>query len=546
MQEPRKPDPNDTAKRRAMPPPPPQRPQPLRGAPGSPPPRPAPPKAPAPAGGGLDAAPPAAASESDDDLVFMTHAPGATVMPRQMSEADKDVEEFRERLRARQQADKEKAEAAEKAEKEKAERERLRKGTGNRPRTAPTERGPAREREGAPPAQRPSAQAPAVARAGEESRARAGEESRGGSNLGSRFVEGAGRISEAAGVGAIQRTLQAGRGVQGAQGAGAPSFWTSIPGALLTPLRRGSIGAALGATLLLALALLAVEVSPPVGLLACVAIGVELAALLVKHLRETGGGRDDAVWPTFAEVAGGSMAWLAAGLVMAPAIVLALVVAGGSAWDMSNPGSFPARAGRAWSPPAEVAPAPADDDLPGGEARVPDALGRHALAMLDAAVGPARARAAGDARSARQLAAGVAAATHERIHSLRPPPDAAPLSLAWRGLLVVGLLLYPIALIACARLKSAYAALHLPMLLRAVLRAPAAYAVVVLGWLAHVGLLLGALLLLPDALGARLSAAQAHLAWIAAVAVVGGPGSLVAASLLGRFYRSQAHRLGWD
>lgn len=537
MQEPKKPDPNDTSRRRAMPPQPgqpsPSPLRPMRPAPGSPPPRPPAPRPPAP-GGNLDAAPPAAASESDDDLVFMTHAPGATVMPRQVSEADKEVEEFRERLRARQQADKEKAEAAEKAEKDKAER---RKGTAPRPRSTA-----APSREGAPPParERPSAQTPAAAGARDVADA-----ARGGS-MGRRFVEGAGRISEAAGVGAIQRTLQAGRGGQATNPAGAPSFWGSIPGALAAPVRAGSIGAALGATLLLALALLAVEVSPPVGLLACAAIGLELAALLVKHVRETGGGRDDAVWPTFAEVAGGSMAWIAAGLVVAPGIALALAVAGASAWDMSNPGSFPARAGRVWSPPAEVSHATVDEDLPGGEARVPDALGRHALAMLVAAVGPARAAAEGDTRGARELAASLAASARARAEALRPAPEASALSFAWRGLLVIGLLLHPIALIACARLKSAYAALHLPMLLRAVLRAPVAYAVVVLAWLAHVGLLLAALLLLPDALHARLAPAQAHLAWVAAVALVGGPGSLVTASLLGRFYRSQAHRLAWE
>ncbi|MCW8140584.1 MAG: hypothetical protein KIT58_16920, partial [Planctomycetota bacterium] len=112
--------------------------------------------------------------------------------------------------------------------------------------------------------------------------------------------------------------------------------------------------------------------------------------------------------------------------------------------------------------------------------------------------------------------------------------------------LVIGLLLYPIALVACARLKSAYAALHLPMLLRAALGAPVAYAVVLAAWLAHGALLLAALLLLPAALHARLGPAAAHLGWVLAVAFVGGPGSIVVASLLGRFYRSRAHALAWD
>ncbi|MCO5171125.1 MAG: hypothetical protein M9894_32880 [Planctomycetes bacterium] len=525
MNEPRKPDPNDTSRRRPPPPPRPAGrpagPPPPGGGPrppGPPPPRGGgpPPRPPArPPAGGLDAATPPAAAESDDDLVFMTHAPGATVAPRPVSEVDKEVQAFADRLKAK---DEEKAEK-EKAEKEKADKtDRRRAGTGPRPRP----QAEAREPGGGP--------------------ARAG----GAPALKQRFMEGAGRLSEAAGVGAVQRTLQAGRGTEGAGDAvKGPSFWSLLPGALLAPLRAGSVGAAVGATLLVALALLAVEVSPPVGLLACVVVTLELAALVVKHLRETGGGRDDVLWPTFSEVAGGFMSWAGAGLMLAPAAVAAVVVYGGGAWDVGQPASVPARAARVWSPPAEVRAAPVDEDLPGGDEAVPDALGRHALAMLDAAVGPARPAHEPDPRSAPALAADLSSAARGRVEAFTGPPAGAG-PVAWRGLLVLGLLLYPIALVACARLKSAYAVLHLPMLLRAAAGAPVAYLIVLAAWLAHAALLLGALLVLPAALHARLGPAAAHLGWVLAVALVGGPGSIVVASLLGRFYRARAHALAWD
>jgi len=58
--------------------------------------------------------------------------------------------------------------------------------------------------------------------------------------------------------------------------------------------------------------------------------------------------------------------------------------------------------------------------------------------------------------------------------------------------------------------------------------------------------LVGAVLVLPALLHGHLPPAVAHLAWIATVALVGAPGALVVASLLGRFYRSQTHALAWE
>lgn len=489
-------------------------PRPAGGPPPAPPPRPAgrpatgpaprPPEPTTPPAGG-EPTTPVAQSDSDDELIFMTHAPGATVAPRPMLEAQVEVKAFEERLKAKEDEKK----AAEKAEADaKAEKARRRAGTGGVARPA---------RESAEPARASSARV--------------------------RLVEGAARLSEGAGMGAIARTLHAARGTTSAPEAPAPAFWPSVPGALLCPLRRGSLAALLGGTILLFGCLLLIEVSPRVGLVACAVAALELIALRVRWIRDAAGGKDDASWPSWADVVGSFPLHAAACFVLAPAIILALAAYGPKRWDATHDASVPARIGRVWSPPTEGAVLPDGTPAPGAP---PDQLGRHALGMLGSLVGPARPADEVDRRDARELARDLQDASLARLRTLVSLEGLPPISMVWRGLLVLGLVSFPMALLAAARLKSAYVPLYPPVLLRGVLRGPIAYTLVVAVWLACVAAVLTALLFLPGVLHARLATLLAHAGWALVVAALVVTTSLVHGALLGRFYRSHSHQLGWE
>ena len=102
------------------------------------------------------------------------------------------------------------------------------------------------------------------------------------------------------------------------------------------------------------------------------------------------------------------------------------------------------------------------------------------------------------------------------------------------------------ALLAAATLRSAYAAAHLPLLLRGILRAPAGYLVTVIGLgFADLALLLVAIVAGPplhEALGPVLG----HLAHVSAFALLAALLLVSTSALLGRFYRSYSYELAWE
>lgn len=440
---------------------------------------------------------PRAPSDSAEELVFMSHAPGASVAPRQIAQIQQEVRDFEEKLKQKEE------------EKQRAEEEERRKA----------EERSRRAKERTRQVTRPAA-------------------STAQSTAGS-FVEGAVRISEGAGMGALARAVHAARG-ESAAPERAPPFWPSLPGALLAPVRRASLSAVVSGVALLAVALLLIEVSPRVGLLALAVAGLELIALRVRWIRDAAGGKDDASWPAWSDVVGSLPLAAAATFVLAPAVALAMVAYGPGIWDARNPASVPARAARVWSPPTE-----ADLEAEGGS-DAPDTLGRHVLGMLDAVVGQGRPAATLDRRTSRELAKDVAAATHLRLDRLTTLEGLPATSLAWRGLLLVGLYLVPMALLAASRLKSAYAALYPPVLLRGVLRGPAAYLVALTTWVILQGAMLAAVLLLPALLHGKLDPFVAHLLWALVTSAIAVGGAVVHGAILGRFYRSHAQALGWE
>ena len=101
--------------------------------------------------------------------------------------------------------------------------------------------------------------------------------------------------------------------------------------------------------------------------------------------------------------------------------------------------------------------------------------------------------------------------------------------------------------ILCAvRLRSVYAAIYPPIVLRSTLIAPGAYLFVLLSTLGFAaGAVAGAVLGLP-ALHAALGQGVGHLVWIVGQATYLVVGHMVLAGLLGRVYRSHQLSLGWD
>jgi hypothetical protein len=194
---------------------------------------------------------------------------------------------------------------------------------------------------------------------------------------------------------------------------------------------------------------------------------------------------------------------------------------------------------RLWRP----APAP----LPPGAAPgavAPEPLGRQALLRLEAVLGTPPP--APDPRQPGQVAAELRDRTLEHVRAVLVPSAPTPLGLAARALLLLGALVFPMALLAAAVLRSTYAAAHLPLLLRGILRAPGAYLVVVLAFtLADLGLVL--LLVLPGpALQAALGAVPGHLVSVALFSLAAAASLVATSALLGRFYRSYAYELGWE
>ena len=365
-----------------------------------------------------------------------------------------------------------------------------------------------------------------------------------------------GRLMEGAGRGALERTLEAGRkssggsggisqmflraetrSVAGVQRPKTPSFLPQLPGALLQPFRGGSLGAWLGGAAMLAVTALLFELSPLVGLLALAVVLIELAALRLRAVRELAHGHDALSWPDVGEVlAAIPTALLLLALWIGPALALGSLALPPDAWDPAQPAGLRSRVFRAWRP------APMPPAAPGGEPAA-EPLGRQALLRLEAVLGTPPA--GSDPRSPAQVANDLRerGLTHLRAIVLPEAPTAA--GLGARALLLVGMFLFPMAVLAAAVLRSAYAAAHLPLLLRGILRAPGAYLLVVAGFaLADLALLL--LLLVPSAALQAALGMPGHLLAVALFAL-GAAGLLVSTSaLLGRFYRSYAYELGWE
>ena len=375
----------------------------------------------------------------------------------------------------------------------------------------------------------------------------------------------AGKLGVAAGKGALERTLEAGRKAstggmsqmfhrvetRNVAVAGVatvktrpqtPGFAALFPGALLAPLRKGSLPAIIGGIAMLTVALLMLELSPLLGLVALAVAGVELLALRLKYVRDSAHGKDNLLWPEWSEVLSALPMFPAALVVFLPALVVGLLALGGGVWDSSQPGSIPARAKRMLS--AGDPSAPSETALPGAtEERV--LFGRTGLVMLEAAIGSPRA--GYDARTPEQIAQDVRATGLKRLQRwLVPTSETEPLGLAARALGWLALLVFPMGLLAVAKLESGYAALHAPLLVRSILRTALHYPVVVIFFLVQDVVIVMTALNSQPFFQAKLGSLGGHLAAVGCVSIAVVVLPVITGSLLGRFYRSHANELGWE
>ncbi len=310
-----------------------------------------------------------------------------------------------------------------------------------------------------------------------------------------------------------------------------PSFATRVPGALLSPLR--GLPVLVVQAFLLALGLLLLELALPVGA-GALALGVAaLVALRVRGVRDAAAGEDRVVWPALGEMPTALPLYGAAVLAaLGPPVVLALVAWGPAARD-GGPASLQARLRHV---------ATADPAAPGGRP-TGSTLGATPLRLLEAAVA---AEVPAEARSPAQTARALQREALARGRELLAIERERPLGIAARALLALGALLFPISLLAAVRLRSAYAALYPPILLRSTLRMLGPYLFVALATALQAALFLATLLLLPALLRDELGTVPGHLAWVGAVAAVATGGAMTTSALLGRLYAARRDVLGWD
>ncbi|HBP17317.1 MAG TPA: hypothetical protein DEA08_05905, partial [Planctomycetes bacterium] len=102
-----------------------------------------------------------------------------------------------------------------------------------------------------------------------------------------------------------------------------PTFASLLPGALTLPFRGAPL--AIVHAVIVTLALLLLELSPPLGLVACFLALLELFSLRTKLIRDACAGRDRVAWPEVSELAGSAAIAGAASLLLAPALVVALL-----------------------------------------------------------------------------------------------------------------------------------------------------------------------------------------------------------------------------
>ncbi len=311
-----------------------------------------------------------------------------------------------------------------------------------------------------------------------------------------------------------------------------PSFLAQVPGALVAPLRGFPV--LVVQAVLLGLGLLLCELSLGIGGAALVLGVAALVSLRVRGIRDACAGQDHVVWPALPEMLSAVPLYGVALLgALAPAVIAAAIAWGPAVYD-GGPESVQARAQAAFgaAPPPEA-----------GAAAPSLAIGHGPLRLLEAAVAsPVEA----GPRSTAELARDLQRAALERGRTLVALDGATPAGLAARLLLLVGFAVFPIGLLAAVRLRSAYAALYPPILVRSVLRVFGPWLLLAVATLTQAGVLLAALLLLPAALRAELGAGPGHLAWIAVVALLATGGTMVLSALQGRLYRTRQLVLGWD
>jgi hypothetical protein len=309
-------------------------------------------------------------------------------------------------------------------------------------------------------------------------------------------------------------------------------FLASVLGAFMAPLR--GLPVTIITIIMVAMALLMLELSPPLGLVACLISLAVLVSLRVQLVREACAGRTRVLWPSLGSFAAAWLPYLAAGLLVVPTLGLALAAYGSPAWTPAAESSVPARAQRLIQPKASL-------DTKGEGVH----LGHNTYAMLEAVIGevgrdgpPSR------SRPTAEVARGVRDAALARGRTLVDVKAAAPLGLAARALALLTLIYAPMALLCAVRLRSAYAALHAPLILRSVARTAPGYLLVVVGFAVQLGLLGAALVLLPGLIAP--SGAGGHAVWVMAVATALVVPPMVLADFLGRLYRANQIALGWD
>lgn len=306
-----------------------------------------------------------------------------------------------------------------------------------------------------------------------------------------------------------------------------PSFASLLPGALTLPFRGAPL--AIVHAVIVTLALLLLELSPPLGLVACALAVLELFSLRTKLVRDACAGRDRVAWPEVSELAGSAAIAGAASLLLAPALVVALLGWGEGAVDPDSTGSLVARAKRIAKPVADP--------------KLQRSFGQNTLLSLEALVASELPE---PGRKPVQIAESVQRSFLERAEQLALLEGAGGLGLAARALFLLGFLLFPMAVLAATRLRSVYAALYMPIVVRSCLLTPGTYLLILLSWALYWGSVAAIVFLLPGVLRAQLGAGAGHLAWAGLVGLQVAGGAMVLASLLGRLYRSRQLVLGWD
>ncbi|MCA8923608.1 MAG: hypothetical protein KDD82_17455 [Planctomycetes bacterium] len=455
--------------------------------------------------------PPQQQQPPDDSLIFVTHMPGASVPPRIADEFEHD-------------------ETLKKLRNDLAEK----KGEG--------------------------------AEGGKKATDRRSFEQRG--SLTQRLAEGATRIGEAAGRGALARTLEASRRSKHNAGSGIsqifqrspaldrgstaeslgvgsrppePNFLSGLLAAFATPLRGPNLPSVLGCAGLLWIALVFLELSP-IGYGALAIALVQLTALRMKCVRDEAAGKDEVRWPEWGEWLAAVLSFPGVMVLLLPALFLGALSFDG-AFDAKLPTSVPARLGAMLNPPEPAKALPADPDAV-LEAHETAGIGRRVLTIMEAAVGSPNPQA--PERAPEKMAKDLRKTALLRLANLVLPRDANAAGIAARVLLLGWLFLFPMAFLAASKLRSAYAALHVPFLLRSILAAPLSYAIVVVIFLlqdliVYVGFTAGI-----GALYGTLAPLQAHALAVLVVSLAVVFAMVATSSVLGRFYRGHALLLAWD